>query len=112
MARAPVARGRRIARMLRRRTGYLMEGRDPAGGRWNYDKDNRKKYPARKEPPPVNFPEPDSFYAEALTYVESNFSDHLEVFDRAGQPCYHCGNVISKIQHAGRGTHFCSTCQR
>ena len=29
-------------RMLRRRTGYLMDGRDPAGGRWNYDKDNRK----------------------------------------------------------------------
>ena len=42
---------------------------------------------------------------------KGNFSDELEVFDRAGQPCYKCGNIISKIQHAGRGTHFCSTCQ-
>jgi len=42
---------------------------------------------------------------------KGNFSDDLEVFDRAGQPCYQCGNIISKIQHAGRGTHFCSTCQ-
>lgn len=43
---------------------------------------------------------------------KGNFSDELEVFDRAGQPCYKCGNIISKIQHAGRGTHFCSTCQK
>lgn len=43
---------------------------------------------------------------------KGNFSDHLEVFDRAGQPCYTCGDVVSKIQHAGRGTHFCSTCQK
>lgn len=43
---------------------------------------------------------------------KGNFSDHLEVFDRAGQPCFKCGNVISKIKHASRGTHFCSTCQR
>jgi formamidopyrimidine-DNA glycosylase len=43
---------------------------------------------------------------------KGNFSDELEVFDRAGQPCYKCGNIISKIKHAGRGTHFCSTCQK
>lgn len=42
---------------------------------------------------------------------KGNFSDRLEVFDRTGQPCYTCGNIINKIQHAGRGTHFCSTCQ-
>lgn len=43
---------------------------------------------------------------------KGNFSDDLEVFDRAGQPCYTCGNILSKIKHAGRGTHFCSTCQK
>jgi formamidopyrimidine-DNA glycosylase len=43
---------------------------------------------------------------------KGNFSDELEVFDRAGQPCYRCGNILSKIKHAGRGTHFCSTCQK
>jgi len=43
---------------------------------------------------------------------KGNFSEDLEVFDRAGQPCFKCGNILSKIQHAGRGTHFCSTCQK
>ena len=32
-------------RWQRRRTGYLMDGGEPAGGRWNFDHDNR-------EPPP------------------------------------------------------------
>lgn len=32
-------------RDARRRTGVLMDGAEPAGGRWNYDEDNR-------EPPP------------------------------------------------------------
>lgn len=43
---------------------------------------------------------------------KGNFSDELEVFDRAGQPCYTCGEMIEKIKHAGRGTHFCPHCQR
>ena len=43
---------------------------------------------------------------------KGNFSEHLEVFDRAGQPCYACGEIITKIKHAGRGTHFCPSCQK
>ena len=35
----------RFYRGARRRTGVLMDGGEPAGGRWNYDADNR-------EPPP------------------------------------------------------------
>ena len=41
-------------RWQRRRLGYLMDGDQPAGGRWNYDADNR-------EPPPAgggDWPEP------------------------------------------------------
>ncbi|MGB5565244.1 MAG: cryptochrome/photolyase family protein [Acidimicrobiia bacterium] len=41
-------------RWQRRRLGYLMDGDQPAGGRWNYDADNR-------EPPPAGggeWPEP------------------------------------------------------
>ena len=29
-------------RLMRRKTGLLMEGDQPAGGRWNYDAENRK----------------------------------------------------------------------
>jgi len=41
-------------RWQRRRLGYLMDGDEPVGGRWNFDADNR-------EPPPADggaFPEP------------------------------------------------------
>ncbi len=33
-------------RFQRRRLGYLMDGDDPAGGRWNHDHDNREPPPA------------------------------------------------------------------
>ncbi|MGB0166962.1 MAG: cryptochrome/photolyase family protein [Luteibaculum sp.] len=34
-----------IYRALRKKFGILMEGEDPSGGQWNYDKSNRKKIP-------------------------------------------------------------------
>jgi len=49
----------------------------PLGGSWTYDKDNRKKYPAKKQPPPVHWPDPDPYYEESVSYVEDHFSDHL-----------------------------------
>lgn len=45
------AEGRKELRMeyfyreMRRKTGLLMEGDKPAGGKWNYDHDNRKPAP-------------------------------------------------------------------
>ena len=36
-------------RQMRRKTAYLMDGEQPVGGQWNYDKANRK--PWRGEPP-------------------------------------------------------------
>lgn len=38
-------------RQQRRRLGLLMDGEDPAGGRWNFDRENRKPPPARARPP-------------------------------------------------------------
>lgn len=60
-------------RWQRRRLGYLMDGDEPAGGRWNFDHDNR-------EPPPrdpVQWPEPvrselDELDAEVLADLPSN----------------------------------------
>ena len=31
-------------RPLRRKTGWLMNGNEPVGGQWNFDKENRKKF--------------------------------------------------------------------
>lgn len=37
---------------------------------------------------------------------------YLQVYGKTGQPCIRCGTLIEKIQLAGRGTHFCPTCQK
>ena len=38
------------------------------------------------------------------------FKGRLSVYGKSGQPCS-CGTLIKKIVFAGRGTHFCPTCQ-
>ena len=49
----------------------------PTGGKWTFDAENRKKYPAKKIPPAIQFPDVDSFYKEALEYVDKNFSTNI-----------------------------------
>jgi formamidopyrimidine-DNA glycosylase len=49
-------------------------------------------------------------------YVDSegkkgSYLSFANVFRREGQPCPRCGTTIEKIRVAGRGTHFCPTCQ-
>ncbi len=60
-------------RDMRRRTGLLMEGDQPAGGQWNFDHDNRK--PAKADlfrPRPPRFA-PDPITEEVLALVETRF---------------------------------------
>jgi formamidopyrimidine-DNA glycosylase len=40
------------------------------------------------------------------------FQQRLFVYGREGEPCKTCGRPITKIKLGGRGTHFCSKCQR
>ena len=46
-------------RALRKRTGLLMDGGQPVGGKWNYDAQNRKKLPKDHLPPPPFVPSTD-----------------------------------------------------
>jgi formamidopyrimidine-DNA glycosylase len=39
------------------------------------------------------------------------FQHQLKVFTREGEPCPRCGTTIVKTRVAGRGTHFCPSCQ-
>ena len=39
------------------------------------------------------------------------FKQELNVYDRAGMPCYSCKNLIKKIKQAGRSSFFCPKCQ-
>ncbi|HEX4320975.1 MAG TPA: bifunctional DNA-formamidopyrimidine glycosylase/DNA-(apurinic or apyrimidinic site) lyase [Acidobacteriaceae bacterium] len=50
-------------------------------------------------------------------YVDANgvrgfFQLEHRVYLRTGQPCLVCGTPIQRILLAGRGTHYCSVCQR
>ncbi len=45
-------------------------------------------------------------------YRGGEFQNHFRVYGRTGEPCLTCGAEIQKIVLGGRGTHFCSTCQR
>lgn len=40
------------------------------------------------------------------------FQDRLRVYQRRNQECYRCGGKINRSVVAGRGTHFCPSCQR
>ena len=78
------ARGRTELRMeffyreMRRRHGILMDGRQPQGGQWNYDADNRKGYPAQgpgEIPEPAWF-EPDRITRDVFSLVQHHFAEH------------------------------------
>lgn len=64
-------------REMRRETGLLMDGDQPAGGQWNYDAENRKSLPADVTPPERAWEEPDAITREVLTLVEARFPDRF-----------------------------------
>tara|TARA_B100001093_G_C26860315_1_gene1029845 strand:+ start:12499 stop:13983 length:1485 start_codon:yes stop_codon:yes gene_type:complete len=62
----------------RKKHSILIEPNgNPSGGKWTFDIENRKKYPLKKEPPHVKFPNSDSYYEEAKSYVNNYFSNHI-----------------------------------
>ena len=78
------ARGRRQLRMeffyreMRRRHGVLMDSDQPAGGRWNFDEENRRAFPKTGpvDVPPPWRSEPDAITREVLALVEERFGSH------------------------------------
>lgn len=64
-------------RDMRRKTGLLMDGDKPEGGKWNYDHDNRKPAPGEIAfSGPLQF-EPDAITEEVLTLVERRFDNNF-----------------------------------
>ncbi len=77
------AQGRKDLRMeyfyrdMRRKTGLLMEGPKPVGGKWNYDHSNRKPAPHDIiTAGPLQF-SPDADVAAVLTLVETHFPNNF-----------------------------------
>ncbi|MBU7584165.1 MAG: DNA-formamidopyrimidine glycosylase [Nostoc sp. TH1S01] len=44
--------------------------------------------------------------------INGNYGGVAWVYNRAGEPCRVCSNVIQRIRLAGRSSHFCPQCQR
>jgi len=77
------ADGRKALRMeffyreMRRKTGLMMEGDQPAGGQWNFDHDNRKRAePSMFRKGPLRH-EPDAATAEVLDLVAARFPSNF-----------------------------------
>jgi len=64
-------------REMRRKTGLLMNGDQPEGGKWNYDADNRKPAKADLFMPQPHQVKPDGITKEVLDLVEDKFSDNF-----------------------------------
>jgi deoxyribodipyrimidine photolyase-related protein len=64
-------------RDMRRRSGILMDGNDPEGGRWNYDTENRKSLPARLHVKRPRRFAPDAVTCEVIALVAREFGDHF-----------------------------------
>ena len=86
------ASGRRSWRMehfyreMRREHQLLMEGNQPAGGEWNYDRANRKKLPAQTVPPARQRFSPDETTQAVMALVEQSFPDNFGELQEFGWP--------------------------
>lgn len=88
------AKGRKQLRMeffyreMRKRTGVLMDGDQPAGGAWNFDADNRESFGTQGPgfvPEPARF-EPDAITREVIALVNTRFADHPGTLDSFAWP--------------------------
>ena len=71
-------------REMRRETGLLMDGGKPAGGKWNYDKQNRKPPKEGLTAPDLPAFAPDAITSDVLALVERRFADHPGSLDDFG----------------------------
>lgn len=77
------ASGRKTIRMehfyrwMRRKTGWLMNGDKPEGGKWNFDSMNRKTLPHDLEVPPRRRVKPDKTTKAVMELVEKRFPAHF-----------------------------------
>ena len=75
-------------REMRQKTGILMEGKQPIGGQWNFDADNRGSFGKQGPgllPAPTRF-NPDVITQEVIDLVRHRFADHPGSVDSFGWP--------------------------
>lgn len=75
-------------RELRRKHGVLMDGKQPVGGQWNFDADNRESF---GQAGPQNVPAPfrvapDTITQEVIELVNTRFAEHPGSLDSFAWP--------------------------
>ena len=75
----------------RKRLGILVEGDQPVGGKWSFDKDNRKKVPKKLlgDIPKLLNLKRDEIDNEAVEYVGKHFSENPGSVDQLFYPTSH-----------------------
>lgn len=73
-------------REMRRRYDLLMEDGKPAGGKWNYDAENRKPPPKDLRGPPTPKFAPDAITQEVIVLVTERFAAHYGAVDGFALP--------------------------
>lgn len=53
----------------------------------------------------------DQYYLDALGH-KGAYQDHFLVYNREGKKCFNCSGRVEKLKLAGRGTYYCSECQK
>ncbi len=64
-------------REMRRRTGLLMDGDQPVGGKWNFDSENRKAAGTDLFMPRPEAFAPDAITREVIDLVKARFGNHF-----------------------------------
>jgi len=64
-------------RMMRKKTGWLMNGDQPEGGKWNYDQQNRKALPDSVPIPTGVWFSPDEITQAIIQTVRERYGDHF-----------------------------------
>lgn len=73
----------------RKRLKILVRGEKPTGGKWSFDRENRRKIPKDIRIPARPSPESDRFIEEAKRYVEKHFPENPGSVDDFFYPVTH-----------------------
>lgn len=76
-------------REMRKQMGLLMNGREPEGGQWNYDVENRKKLPKTVHPPVRPRFDYGARFAALKNVINELYPDHFGTTDQFCWPITH-----------------------
>jgi deoxyribodipyrimidine photolyase-related protein len=90
-------------REMRKKSGLLMHGKEPEGGQWNYDSENRKALSSKEKIPDRLRFTPDAVTKDVINLVARRFADHPGRLESFGWP-------VTRKQALKALDHFINDC--